>query len=240
MLQKGQAHIAIFLAITVLTCSCARFQPTLDQKVLFGGTRIPTVVQTQEEITLSIEEFASADKSKHAFDSDVVSSGVLPILFRIDSKSDAVFKIPAGAIKAYIDNQSLSVLDGETAAKQAATRDYVGKALGWTILAGPFAILAWPGTIVGSAVHTRNVNSRIVKHFETLEFKGAMVRSNQPVSGFLYYQVPTDGKFLQSLAESKRLQNITIEIVAMPEQEGRNISFNLPLPTIDLSASAKN
>ena len=240
MLQKGQAHIAIFLAITVLTCSCARFQPTLDQKVLFGGTRIPTVVQTQEEITVSIEEFASADKSKHAFDSDVVSSGVLPILFRIDSKSDAVFKIPAGAIKAYIDNQSLSVLDGETAAKQAATRDYVGKALGWTLLAGPFAILAWPGTIVGSAVHTRNVNSRIVKHFETLEFKGAMVRTNQPVSGFLYYQVPTDGKFLQSLAESKRLQNITIEIVAMPEQEGRNISFNLPLPTIDLSASAKN
>ena len=240
MLQKGQANIAIFLAIIVLTCSCARFQPTLDQKVLFGGTRIPTVVQTQEEITVSIEEFASADKSKHAFDSDVVSSGVLPILFRIDSKSDAVFKIPAGAIKAYIDNQSLSVLDGETAAKQAATRDYVGKALGWTILAGPFAILAWPGTIVGSAVHTRNVNSRIVKHFETLEFKGAMVRSNQPVSGFLYYQVPTDGKFLQSLAESKRLQNITIEIVAMPEQEGRNISFNLPLPTIDLSASAKN
>src|SRR5688500_9397974 len=177
MLQKGQAHIAIFLAITVLTCSCARFQPTLDQKVLFGGTRIPTVVQTQEEITVSIEEFPSADKSKHAFDSDVVSSGVLPILFRIDSKSDAVFKIPAGAIKAYIDNQSLSVLDGETAAKQAATRDYVGKALGWTLLAGPFAILAWPGTIVGSAVHTRNVNSRIVKHFETLEFKGAMVRS---------------------------------------------------------------
>jgi len=223
-----------------LTCSCARFQPTLDQKVLFGGTRIPTVVQTQEEITVSIEEFASADKSKHAFDSDVVSSGVLPILFRIDSKSDAVFKIPAGAIKAYIDNQSLSVLDGETAAKQAATRDYVGKALGWTILAGPFAILAWPGTIVGSAVHTRNVNSRIVKHFETLEFKGAMVRTNQPVSGFLYYQVPTDGKFLQSLAESKRLQNMTIEIVATPEQEGRNISFNLPLPTIDLSASAKN
>ena len=123
MLQKGQANIAIFLAITVLTSSCARFQPTLDQKVLFGGTRIPTVVQTREEITVSIEEFASADKSKHAFDSDVVSSGVLPILFRIDSKSDAVFKIPAGSIKAYIDNQSLSVLDGETAAKQAATRD---------------------------------------------------------------------------------------------------------------------
>jgi hypothetical protein len=240
VLQKSRVNVAVLLAVIVLTCSCARFQPSLDQRVLFGGTRIPTVVQTREEITVSIEEFASADKSKHAFDSDVVSSGVLPIMFRIDSKSDAIFKIPANSIKAYIDNQSLSVLDGETAAKQAATRDYVGKALGWTILAGPFAILAWPGTIVGSAMHTRNVNSRIVKHFETLEFKGAMVRANQPVSGFVYYQVPADGKFLQSLAESKRLQNLTVEIVAISDQEGQNISFRVPLPSIDLSPSAKN
>ena len=240
MLHQGRANISICLVVSVLICGCARFQPTLDQKVLFGGTRIPTVVQTREEITVSIEEFASVDKSKHAFDSDVASSGVLPILFRIDSKSAAVFKIPPESIKAYIDNQPLTVLDGETAAKQAATRDYVGKALGWTILAGPFAIFAWPGTIVGSAVHTRNVNSRIVKHFETLEFKGAMVRTNQPVSGFLYYQVPADGKFLQSLAESKRLQNLSIEIVAIAEQEGQNVGFNVPLPPIDLSPSAKN
>ena len=238
--HRSKINIAMFLTGSVLICSCARFQPTLDQQVLFGGTRIPSVAQTREGITVSIEEFASADKSKHAFDSDVISSGVLPLLFRIDSKSDAIFKIPAGSIKASLDNQPLAVLDGETAAKQAATRDYVGKALGWTILAGPFAILAWPGTIVGSAVHTRNVNSRIVKHFETLEFKGAMVRTNQPVSGFVYYQVPTDGKFLQSLAESKTLQNLMVEIVAIPELEGQNLNFNVPLPTINLSASAKN
>jgi len=112
----------------------------LDQKVLFGGTRIPSVVQSQEGITVSIEEFASVNKSKQAFDSDVISSGVLPLLFRIDSKSDAVFKIPPAAIKVYLDNQALAVLDAETAAKQAATRDYFGKALGWTILAGPFAV----------------------------------------------------------------------------------------------------
>jgi hypothetical protein len=238
--MKRAADIRILLLPVFLLASCARFQPTLDQKILFGGTRIPSVVKTEEEITVSIEEFASADKSKHAFDSDVIAGGVLPILFRIDNKSDAVFKVPAASIKAYIDNQSLSVLDGETAAKQAATRDYVGRALGWTVLTGPFAILAWPGTIVGSAVHTRNVNSRIVKHFEVLEFKGAMVRANQPVSGFIYYQVPNDAKFLQSLAESKKLSNLIVEIVAHPEQEGRNLVFNVPLPPIDLTASAKN
>lgn len=230
----------ILLAGVLLLGGCARFQPTLDQKILFGGTRIPSVVKSEEEITISIEEFASADKAKHAFDADVIAGGVLPILFRIENKGDRVFKLPANSIKAYIDHQALSVLDGEKAAKQAATRDYVGRALGWTVLAGPFAILAWPGTIVGSAVHTRNVNSRIVKHFETLEFKGAMLRANQPVSGFLYYQVPNDEKILRSLAESKTLSNLTVEIVAVPEQEGRNLVFNIPLPPIDLAASAKN
>jgi hypothetical protein len=240
MLSTRRAHVGIFLSVTVLTASCARFQPSLDQQVLFGGTRIPTVVQTQENITVSIEEFASADKSKRAFDSDVVSSGVLPILFRIDNKSDATFKVPADSIKAFIDGQALSALGGETAARQAATRDYVGRALGWTILTGPFAILAWPGTIVGSAVHTRNVNSRIIRHFETLEFKGAMLRTNQPVSGFIYYQVPTDSKFLESLAERKTLSNLFVEIVVVPEQEGSDVTFKLPLPPIDLTEPAKN
>jgi hypothetical protein len=240
MIRHLWSTTAVFLPVSLLTCSCAQFRPSLDQKVLFGGTRIPSVVQSQEGITVSIEEFASVNKSKQAFDSDVISSGVLPLLFRIDSKSDAVFKIPPAAIKVYLDNQALAVLDAETAAKQAATRDYFGKALGWTILAGPFAVLAWPGTIVGSAVHTRNVNSRIVNRFETLEFKGAMVRANQAVSGFLYYQVPADSKILQTVAETKSLQNVTIEIIAVPEQEGQNVSFNLRLPSVDLSQSAKN
>src|SRR5256885_9843860 len=91
MIQHHRSTVATFLTFSVLICSCARFQPSLDQKVLFGGTRIPSVVQTQEGITVSVEEFASASKSKQAFDSDVISSGVLPLLFRIDSKSDAVF-----------------------------------------------------------------------------------------------------------------------------------------------------
>jgi hypothetical protein len=165
---------------------------------------------------------------------------VLPLLFRIESKSDTAFKLPVESIKAYLDKQPLAVLNGETAAKQASTRDYVGKALGWTILAGPFAILAWPGTIIGSAMHTRNVNSRIIRHFETLQYKGAMIRSNQPVSGFVYFEIPTDGKTLQSLAETKRLQRLTVDIVAAPELEGENLSFTMTFPDINLSSSAKD
>lgn len=240
MLRYRRVRIAIVLAVVSSLLGCARFQPVLDQKTLFSGVRIPSVVQTQNGVTVGIEEFASADKSKHAFDSDVVSSGVLPLLFRIDSKSEAAFKMPVESIRAYLDKQPLAVLNGETAAKQATTRDYVGKALGWTILAGPFAIIAWPGTIVGSAMHTNNVNTRIVRHFETLQYQGAMVRPSQPVSGFIYFEIPPDGNILRRIAESKTLQNLTVEIVAAPELEGQSLRFHMPFPSISLSASIRN
>ena len=101
-------------------------------------------------------------------------------------------------------------------------------------------ILAWPGTIVGSAVHTRNVNSRIIHHFQILEFKGAMVRAHQPVSGFIYFQVPSEGKVLQTLAETKQLQNLKVEVSLGAEQEAQNVNFTVLMPSINVSASAKN
>ena len=240
MAIRPRRIVTFLFVVCLFNWACASFRPSLDQKVLFGGTRIPTVEQSSEGVSLSIEEFASADKSKQAFDSDVIAAGVLPLLLRVDSKNDAVFRIPSGSIKAYLNGQLLETLTGETAARNAATRDYVGKALGWSILSGPFIILAWPGTIVGSAIHTRNVNSRIINHFQILEFKGAMVRANQPVSGFVYFQVPSEGKFLQTLAETKQLQNLKIEVSLGAEQEAQNIDFTVLLPSINVSASAKN
>jgi hypothetical protein len=241
MLHRDAARIIIPVVLITFVLSCARFQPTLDQTTLIlGGNRIPSVVKTQAPITVSIEEFASPNKSKQAFDSDVIASGVLPLLFRFDNKGESVFKVPASAVKAYLGGQVLEVMNGETAAKQAATRDYVGKALGWTLLAGPFAIIAWPGTIVGSAMHTRAVNSHIVAHFEKLEFQGAMLRANEPVAGFVYYRVPADKKILESIAETKTLQNLVIEITASPEAEGQDVTFSVPFPGIELSQPVKN
>jgi hypothetical protein len=239
MLQKRQIQRYGSLVTCTFSLGCASFHPSLDQKQLFGGSRIPSVTQAREGITVSIEEFASPSKSKEAFDDDVLSSGVLPLLLRVDSRSESTFKLASSSIKAYLDNQLLDALSGETAARQAATRDYVGKALGWTLLTGPFAIIAWPGTIVGSSMHTRHINSRIIQHFQSLEFKGAVIRPNQPVSGFLYYQIPQDGKTLQVLAEKKTLQNLKVELVAAADQGGDDVSFAVQIPNVDLSTSAR-
>lgn len=222
------------LVACLLASGCASFRPALDQRALLGGSRIPTVEQTTEGIKLSVEEFATPQKSKLAFDSDVASSGIVPLLLRLENKGAANYKIVPDSVKVLIDNQPLTRLNGEQAAKEAATRDYVGKALGWTVLAGPFAILAWPGTIVGSAVHTRNVNSRIVKHFETLEFTGAIARPNQPVGGFLYYQIPSDTKILQNIAATKAIKNLKVELTAAGDEGAENVKFDVLFPPMNL------
>jgi len=187
---------------------------------------------------VSIEEFASPNKSKEAFDDDLLSSGVLPLLLRVDSRGESTFTLTVSSIKGYLDDQPLDALPGEAAARQAATREYVGKALGWTLLTGPFAIIAWPGTIVGSSMHTRHINSRIIKHFQNLEFKDAIIRRNQPVSGFLYYQIPEAGTALNVLGETKTLRNLKVELVAVADQGGENVSFVVQVPKVDLSKSA--
>jgi hypothetical protein len=219
----------------MLVSGCAGFRPGLDRQALLEGTRIPTTEQTIEGVTVSIEEFATPAKSKLAFDSDVASSGVVPLLIRIENKTSSDLRIPAEAVKAYIGDQLLSRLTGEKAAREAATRDYVGKALGWTVLAGPFAIVAWPGTIVGSAVHTRNVNSRIIQHFRILEFTGSIARANQSVGGFVYYQIPADTKLLQNIAETKAIHDLRVELIATGELEAQSLRFNVPLPLLKLS-----
>lgn len=219
----------------MLVSGCASFRPGLDRQALLDGTRIPTAEQTIEGVTLYVEEFATPGKSKLAFDSDVASSGVVPLLIRIENKTSSDLRIPAEAVKAYIGDQPLSRLTGEKAAREAANRDYVGKALGWTLLAGPFAIVAWPGTIVGSAVHTRNVNSRIIQHFRILEFTGSIARANQSVGGFVYYQIPADAKSLQNIADTKAIQDLRLELTATGELEAQSLRFNVPLPLLKLS-----
>ena len=235
MKKTTQSRLAKCLITCMLVSGCASFRPGLDRQALLDGTRIPTTEHTIDGVTLSIEEFVTPAKSKLAFDSDVASSGVVPLLIRIENKTSSNLKIPAEAVNVYIEDQLLSRLTGEKAAREAATRDYVGKALGWTLLAGPAAMVAWPGTIVGSVVHTRNVNSRIIQHFELLEFTSSIARPNQAVTGFVYYQIPGDTKLLQKIAETKAIQNLRVELTASGEEEAQSVRFDVPLPVLNLS-----
>jgi len=220
-------HIRLTLVASVILSGCASFEPGLRFQDL-SRPRQPTVKQTQEGLDISIEEFASEKKSRQAFDADVAPYGILPILLKVENNGTQTFKIQEYAISAYADSQSLQLIGGEKAAGEAANSEYGGKALGWTVAAGPFAILLWPVTIGASAAHTASVNRRIEQHFESLRWNDALLKPNQTAAGFLYFKAP---------AGVKRLENLRLEVKPSEEISGKILTFNLPLPTIDLSAA---
>ena len=214
--------------VTALIFSgCATFEPGFRAQDM-AGSRQPTVKEVQQGLDVSVEEFVTPGKSLQAFDADIAPYGILPLLIRVENGGTNNYRIQRDQIKAFIGEQSLSPLSAKQAAGQGANREYVGKALGWTVATGPFAILLWPATIAGSASHTRSINRRIEQHFESLSFADALIRPNQVAAGFAYFKLP-DGV--------KKLQNLTVQVEASNEQNGNKITSKLSLPTLELSSS---
>jgi hypothetical protein len=215
--------VGVFLWVA---SGCASFEPGLRYQDL-ARPRQPTVRETKDGLEISLEEFASANKSRQAFDADVAPNGILPILLKIENNGTQTYKIPERVVSAYIGNDLLGSLGGESAASQSANSEYAGKALGWTVAAGPFAILLWPVTIGASAAHTASVNRRIEQHFETLRFNDALLKPNQTAAGFVYFKLPSG---------VNRIEKLRVEVTPLEETSSKRLEFVLPLPTIDLSA----
>jgi hypothetical protein len=226
-MQFRRSAKIVTLAILLTSFGCASFEPGLRYQDL-SRPRQPTVKQTQEGLDISVEEFASANKSRQAFDADVAPNGILALLLKVENNGSQTYKIQEQVISAYLGSQSLSLIGGEKAASESANSEYAGKALGWTVAAGPFAILLWPVTIGASAAHTASTNRRIEQHFESLRFNDALLKPNQTAAGFLYFQLPSG---------VKRLETLRLEVIPSEENSANKLSFNLPLPNIDLSAS---
>lgn len=212
------------LVASIWMTGCASFEPALRTSDLMRA-RQPSVVETHEGLEISAEEFVTPDKSRQAFDADVASYGVLAMLVRAENKGVGNYKIAQRSITASVGGQPLPAIGGIDAANQAATSEYAGKALGWTVAAGPFALLLWPVTIAGSAAHTQSVNRRIQQHFESLQLTDALLKPNQTATGFVYFKLPES---------SKRLENLVVEAKATEESSGKQLSFKLSIPAIPL------
>jgi len=112
-----------FLVVPAIT-ACATFQPALDRDALIR-TRQPTALRESEGLIFSVEEFASAAKSKRAFDADLAENGVLALLLRFDNGGDRQHTVRIDRIRATAGDQPLERLIAEQAADEAATREYV-------------------------------------------------------------------------------------------------------------------
>jgi hypothetical protein len=226
MVRRSFSKIT-FLALCLQFNACASFEPGLRYQDLMRP-RQPTVIQVQEGLEISIEEFATAQKSQQAFDADVAPYGILPLLLKVNNGGTQSYRVREHEINVFLGNESLTSLSGERAASQGANSEYVGKALGWTVLTGPFAIILWPATIAGSASHTAAVNRRIEQHFESMRFNDSLLKPNQIAVGFLYFKLP---------AGIKRLENLRVEVTPSEEQTAKQLSYIMSLPPMDLSGA---
>jgi len=83
--------------------------------------RQPTVKEPQEGLELSIEEFASKNKSQQAFDADIAPYGILALLLKAENNGTKTYRIQERTITVYLGNESLLSLSGEKAASQGQT-----------------------------------------------------------------------------------------------------------------------
>ena len=158
----------------------------------------------------------------------VAPYGILALLLKVENGGTQTYRVEERGVSAYLSGESLPSLVGEKAAAQGANSEYVGKALGWTLAAGPFAIFLWPATIGGSAAHTASVNRRIEQHFESMRFTDSLLKPNQNAVGFFYFKLPSG---------VKKLENLRVEVTPTEEQTGKELSYKFSLPTLDLSGA---
>ena len=207
-----------------LLAGCASFEPGLHQEDL-ARNRLPTARETKDGLEVSLEEFVSSKKSLQAFDADVAGKGVLALLLRVDNKGQINYRLAKTEIRALLDGESLPMLEGRDAADQAATKDLGGRALGWTLATGPFALVVAPLTLVGSSAHTNSVNQKIEQHFGALEFPDALVRPHESVTGFVYFKLPF---------RLQKIENLTVEIEPVEEATEQKLSYRFNLPAFDI------
>ncbi len=227
-------RITTILMSLIISGCVANFEPRLSSLDAVGSG-LPTVKQVQAGLEVSIEEFASANKSRRAFDADIASKGVLPLLLRVENNGARVYKVDRNEVKAFLGGQALVPIYGYEAAKEGATRDYVGRALVNTAMLGPLAMYFWPVTMGLSAQHTRNINQDIERHFEDMEFTGATVQLGGTASGFIYYRLPNKSEQLEDLTVE-----LTVEANGYEERNGKQITYKFAFPTIGISGPAFN
>jgi len=219
---------SLFMVLFLGGC-VASFEPGVSSPgAMTGG--LPTSKGVQEGLEVSLEEYVSANKSRHAFDADIASNGILPLLLRVENQGTKQYIVRRDQVRAFLNGQALPPIYGKEAAKQGAARDYVGKAIVNTVLWGPLALYFGLPSIVASVAHTQSVNKDIEQHFESLEFSDTILKPEDTAVGFVFFELP---------GSMKRLENLTVEVTveadAYEEQREKQLAYKFPFPMLEVS-----
>ncbi len=183
------------------------------------------MTQAVGSLEISAEEFASTEKSRRAFDTDLASDGILPLLLRTENRGEPAYLVSQSSIKAYLNGRELTALRGIDVARNVAARSAAGRATAWTLATGPLALLLWPVTISVSALHTNDVNHRIDNHFQNFDLGNVLAKPSRTVGGFLFFALPHG---------AKAIENLTVEVPLKPQNGSETVTVKLVFPSFEL------
>jgi hypothetical protein len=216
----------LIAAFGVAGCTSS-FEPRLHSHDITKN-RLPTVKRTQAGVQVSVEEFFSPQKSRRAFDTDLGSQSILPLLVRVENEGTETYKLQQSQIRASLDGQQLSLLYPHEAASRGASRDAAWNALVNTAAMGPFAMYWSIAGLALSAQQTKNVNRQIEQHFESLELQDSLLKPDDTTAGFIYFYLPGSTKRLENL-----MLEITLESDPAEDQAAKKLFYRLHFPTIE-------
>jgi len=207
----------IVLLTVCLASGCATYDPAVKgvaAKLDPTGSNATKVVQG--DLSLYVEEYATAEKSQAAFDTRLADEGLLPLLILVQNGGQQEYEVKATDI-VLRGKTVMNVLTAEQAASKAE-RSAVGRALGWSLIV---PIIGIPVAVVASAMHTSKVNKQIVQDFAAKPFAGGTITPNGERSGFVFFELE---------AGRKDLSDLSLEMTAQNLVTGDTVTIATPLP----------
>ena len=140
MQSNHGSKMNFILAVLIISGCSASFEPRLNSQELLKDGRLPTVKEVRGGLEVSVEEYASPNKSRRAFDTELASYGVLPLLVRVENRGVKNYKVRPSQIRVIQNTEPLVPLYGFEAANEGAMRGYTWHSLVNTVAMGPLAM----------------------------------------------------------------------------------------------------
>ncbi len=217
--MKANTFIAWITLFTVfIFAGCASYTPSLAKLDISG----PDVNrEIKGDLAVYVEEYATEEKCKRAFDTNLAEEGVLAVLLLVENKGIDPYEVKATDVTACVDAACLKPLKPAEAAGKAK-RSAVGRALGWSLIV---PIIGIPLAVAASADHTDKVNKQIVQDFAAKSFTAVEVAAHEKQSGFLFYKLD------KGRAD---LIGMRLELMAKNKSNGEVVKIAVPLPSASL------
>ncbi len=121
------------LALCLVLCvaGCATYTPKIVSIPETAGPGVMT--KAQENLTLSVEAYASAEKSKRVFDTDLADKGVIPLLVTVENTGQGPYQVHSADFVLRDGGIVMKKLSPDEASGKAK-RDAVGRAVGWSLI----------------------------------------------------------------------------------------------------------